>query len=80
MYLRARARKTKGRKVFNFAFGAAAAALFLLSAAAEYAAFAALFYAFFAGCGGRGANGLFFRNRIMASEKADFANKNVNNL
>ena len=37
-------------------------------------------YAFFAGCGNRGAKGLFFQKRIMASEKADLAHANVNNL
>ena len=79
VFARTRAKKRKGTS-FDFAFGAAAAALFLLSAASAHAAFAALFYAFFAGCGDREADGLFFRNRIMVSGKADFAHANVNNL
>ena len=80
MYLRARARKNAERIAFDFAFGAASAALFLLSAASAHAAFAALFYAFFADCGSSGATVLFFQKRIMASGKADFARANVNNL
>lgn len=72
--------KTKGRIVFNFAFGAALAALFCCLRPQHTRRLPRFFYALFAGCGGREADGLFFRNRIMASEKADFADANVNNL
>lgn len=47
VFARTRAKKTQENMDFDFAFGTASAALFLLSVAAEYAAFAALFYAFF---------------------------------
>jgi len=78
-FARTRAKKRKGAS-FDFAFGATSAALFCCLRQRNTRRLPRFFYAFLGGCGGRGAKKLFFQKRIMASEKADLANENVNNL